>query len=311
MLHTVVGLPDAVGRNVLAVHDDNSAVRTKEGVRVSYTAEISRSNPTCFVFLVDQSASMSDSIGGEGQQRKSDVVADAINRLLTELSVKCAKEEGVRDYFHVAVVGYGQTVGSALNGPLSGRDLVPLSELADKPARLDERMKKVPDGAGGLVETSTTFPVWMDPVANGGTPMCRALAYADSLVTRWLAEHPGCFPPIVLNLTDGESTDGDPTGPAMNIQSQASADGTALLFNLHVSATGGTPVTFPNSDGTLPDAYARTLFGMSSLLPPHMRSYAAQQGFDANDSTRGFVYNADITSVIQFLDIGTRATDLR
>jgi hypothetical protein len=67
---------------------------------VTYSAEISRSNPTCFVFLVDQSASMIDPIGGsEVPQKKADVVADAINRLLTELAVKCAKEEGVRDYF--------------------------------------------------------------------------------------------------------------------------------------------------------------------------------------------------------------------
>ncbi|MCY0933311.1 hypothetical protein [Streptomyces sp. H34-S4] len=28
-----------------------------------YTAEISRTNPGCFIFLVDQSASMSDPIG--------------------------------------------------------------------------------------------------------------------------------------------------------------------------------------------------------------------------------------------------------
>jgi hypothetical protein len=281
------------------------------GVYVSYTAEISRSNPTCFVFLVDQSASMSDAIGGEEQRRKADVVADSINRLLTELSVKCAKEEGVRDYFHVAVVGYGHAVGSAFTGELAGRDLVPLSEVADTPARLENRTKKVPDGAGGLVETSVSFPVWMDPVANGGTPMCRALAYADSLVSKWLAEHPGCFPPIVLNLTDGESTDGDPAGSATNIHAQASADGAALLFNLHVSAVGAAPITFPDSVEALPDAYARTLFGMSSVLPPHMRSYATHQGFAVSDATRGFVYNADIASVVRFLDIGTRATDLR
>lgn len=144
-----------------------------------YTAEISRSNPTSIIFLVDQSTSMSDPIGGEVPQQKADVVADAINRLLTELSVKCAKEEGVRDYFHVAVVGYGATVGSAFTGALGGRDIVPLSEVADNPARVDERTKKVPDGAGGLVETSVNFPLWMDPVAHGGTPMNRALQYAE------------------------------------------------------------------------------------------------------------------------------------
>ncbi|GLZ36877.1 vWA domain-containing protein [Actinokineospora sp. NBRC 105648] len=278
---------------------------------MTYAAEISRSNPTCFLFLVDQSASMGDPIGGEVPQRKADVVADAINRLLTELSVKCAKEEGVRDYFHVAVIGYGHAVGSAFTGTLAGRDLVPLSEVAENPARVEERRKKVPDGAGGLVETASSFPVWLDPVANGGTPMCRALSYAESLVSRWLAEHPGCFPPIVLNLTDGESTDGDPTAAASTIPLQVSTDGSVLLFNLHVSGAGASPTTFPDSDASLPDAYSRTLFGMSSPLPPHMRSYAAQQGFGTSDATRGFVYNADIASVVQFLDIGTRATDLR
>ena len=30
-----------------------------------YTAEISRNNPTCFVFLLDHSGSMADNFGGE------------------------------------------------------------------------------------------------------------------------------------------------------------------------------------------------------------------------------------------------------
>ncbi|MEU8202947.1 vWA domain-containing protein [Streptosporangium sp. NPDC049046] len=277
-----------------------------------YLAEISRSNPTCLIFLVDQSASMSDPIGGEAPGSKASAVSDAINRLLTELSVKCAKEEGVRDYFYVAVVGYGHnSVGSAYGGALAGRDLVPLSQIAENPARVEQRSKKVPDGAGGLVETAVTFPVWMDPVSNGGTPMRQAIEYAHRLTDKWLSEHPACFPPIILNLTDGEANDGDPTVAAAAIQSLASADGPVLLFNLHVSDAGGSSVTFPDSDTGLPDPYARTLFGMSSLLPSHMRSYAAQEGFVVSDGTRGFVYNADITAVVQFLDIGTRASDLR
>lgn len=278
-----------------------------------YTAEISRTNPGCFIFLVDQSASMSDPMGGgEVTRQRAEVVADAINRLLTELSVKCAKEEGVRDYFHVAVIGYGHNhVGSAFQGALAGRDLVPLSEVANNPARVESRTKKVPDGAGGLVETSVQFPVWMDPVTNGGTPMTRALGYADSLVANWVEAYPGGFPPIVLNLTDGESTDGDPTSAAIGLASHSTADGAVLLFNLHVSGGGGTPVTFPDSEEGLPDTYARLLFQMSSALPSHMRSYAASQGHRVSESTRGFVYNADIVHIVEFLDIGTRATELR
>jgi hypothetical protein len=277
-----------------------------------YSAEISRANPTSFVFLLDQSASMQDPIGSGEGQRKCDVVADALNRLLSELAIKCAKEEGVRDYFYVSVLGYGGAgVGPALSGTLAGRDLIPLSEIAASPARLETRTKKVPDGAGGLADQEVKFPIWVDPVATGGTPMSNALTKAQSVVSRWLNDHPACFPPIVLNLTDGEANDGDPTIPADALRQLASADGTTLLFNLHVSSDKSPPIIFPDSDAALPNQYARSLFNMSSTLPDYMRTYAQQQGIAVSAETRGFVFNADITSVVQFLDIGTRATDLR
>lgn len=281
---------------------------------MAYSVEISRANPTCFVFLLDQSTSMEDPIvaAGEGTpKRKADAVADALNRLLFELSLKCAKEEGVRDYFHVAVLGYGARIGSAFGGALAGRDLVPLSQVADNPLRVEERAKKVPDGAGGLVETTARFPVWVDPVANGGTPMTQALGQAAALVERWVGERPGSFPPIVINLTDGESTDGDPAEPAARLRSLATAGGSVLVFNLHVSAGQAAPIVFPASETNLPDDFARLLFGMSSPLPPHMLRYASTQGIAVGEGSRGFVFNADITSVVQFLDIGTRASDLR
>lgn len=276
-----------------------------------YTAEISRANPTCFVFVVDQSTSMEDQIGGEFVQQKAQVVSDAMNRLLYELTLKCAKEEGVRDYFHVAVVGYGASVGSAFAGALAGRDMVPLSEIASSPARLEERTKKTPDGAGGLVEQTVKFPVWLDPTSNGGTPMTQALGKARYLVEQWVEQHPTCFPPVVLHLTDGESTDGDPSEVTRNIMSLMSTDGNALLFNLHVSGAGGTPATFPDTDAQLPDPFSKLLFGLSSPLPEHMKTYARAQGLTTGEGTRGFVYNADVSSIVQFLDIGTRASDLR
>ncbi len=56
-----------------------------------YTAEISRENPTCFLFLVDQSSSMKDEVSaGDDTQQKAAGVADTINRWLQELSIKCA-----------------------------------------------------------------------------------------------------------------------------------------------------------------------------------------------------------------------------
>ena len=69
-----------------------------------YIAEISRGNPSCFLFLIDQSGSMRDPFGVDPSKRKADGVADAINRLLQNLAIKCAKMEGVRDYYHVGVL---------------------------------------------------------------------------------------------------------------------------------------------------------------------------------------------------------------
>jgi len=276
---------------------------------MSYTAEISRANPTCFVVLVDQSLSMSDPIGGGGSMRKADAVVEAINGLLSELSVKCAKEDGVRDYFHVAVVGYGADVSSAFRGPLAGRCLVPLSDVARAPLRLEER---TPVGVGGGGPARPVrVPVWLEPVAFGDTPMYGALALAHTIVRDWLATHPGCFPPIVLNITDGEATDGDPFPVAAALQELASADGPVLLFNLHLSCDNSDPVVFPAVDRGLPDDWARRLFAMSSRLPAHMLDVARQQGVHLDEGARGFVFNANVSSVVQFLDIGTQVLNVR
>jgi hypothetical protein len=279
---------------------------------MSYTAEISRKNPSCFLFLIDQSGSMVDPLGGgESNRRKADQVADVINRLLQNLIIKCAKQEGVRDYYHIGVIGYGAKVGPAFAGALSGRDLVPISEVGNTPARIETRTKKVDDGAGGLADQSVKFPIWFDPVAHGGTPMCQALTQAQSVLQGWTSQHPHGFPPLVINISDGEPTDGDPSDPAQSVAQVSTSDGNSLLFNIHISADSATPIVFPHSEETLPDDHARLLFGMSSRLPEFLRTFVQQEGIDVSENTRGFAFQADLVTLIKFLDIGTRPSNLR
>jgi len=45
---------------------------------------------------------------------------------------------------------------------------------------------------------------------------------------------------------------------------------------------------------------------MSSPLPPQMREAARTDGFAVTEGAHGFAFNADLVSVIRFLDIGTR-----
>lgn len=277
-----------------------------------YTAEISRSNPTCFLFLIDQSGSMADVFPGESTKKKADGVADAINKLLQNLVIRCAREEGVRDYFHVGVLAYGSSVGPAFGGSLSGREIIPVSEIANSPVRIEDRAKKVDDGAGGLVDQKVRFPIWFDPTTGGGTPMCQALAQGKRIIQQWIAQHATGFPPVVIHITDGESTDGDPSAAMRELTSLSSNDGTVLLFNVHVSSNPNAVATaFPDSSSQLPDQFARILFDGASLLTPAMRSVAAEHGFKLGEGAKGFVLNAELVQVIQALDIGTRPSNLR
>ena len=279
---------------------------------MTYTAEIKRSNPTCFLFLLDQSGSMQDPFGnGEVQKRKSEGVSDTINRLLQNLVIKCARDTGVYDYFHIGIIGYGQTVGSAWGGALSGRDLVPISDIGVNPARVDERSKKTDDGAGGLVDQKIKFPIWFDPVAKGGTPMCKAFDYAKAILQKWVSDHPSSYPPLIVNITDGESTDGEPQSAADALRNISTDDGAALLFNLHLSSTAGSPITFPDSESSLPDQYSKNLFQMSSVMPSQMRAQAAAEGYSVSELSKGYVFNSDLVSLVQFLEMGTRPSNLR
>ncbi len=273
---------------------------------MAFTAEISRTNPTCLLFLVDQSSSMDGPFAGQPGKKKSEGVADAINRLLQNLVLKCAKSEGIRDYFHVGVVGYGREVKPILSGSSIERALLPISAIAGAPLRVEQRKRLVDDGSGGLVEQTFRFPVWFEPTADGTTPMNGAFVAAKSVIGGFLNAHPRCYPPLVLNLTDGQPTDANPLAVAEQLKNMESTDGPVMLFNAHLSSSPNSPLAFPSSETGLADVFARLLYRMSSILPDKMMAAAQEEGYTLKPDPRGFVFNADLVSVIRFLEIGTR-----
>src|SRR5256886_13830273 len=253
-----------------------------------YSAEISRKNPGCFIFLLDQSASMEDPFGGSSDRRKADELATIINKLLHNLSIRCAKGDSIYDYFHVGVIGYGQdsVVKAAFDGAMTGKDRVPISELANNPLRIEDRVKKADDGNGGLGEQTGKFPLWFEAKHAGGTPMSSAFKMGADIVQRWVAEHPKGFPPIVINITDGECTHGDPVQEGKALCSLGSDDGAALVFNIHLSSAAGNPIELPASGDGLPDKFATQLFDMSSNLTALMIGRAKELGMPAGHRAR-------------------------
>jgi len=277
---------------------------------MSYDAEINRQNPTALLFVIDQSGSMSDKMSSE--RSKAQQVADVLNRSLFNLITRCTKADGVRDYFEIGVIGYGHTGAyNGFDGTLSSSVMHPISEIETSPLRVEDRKKKVDDGAGGIIEMQTKFPIWFEPKANGGTPMCEAMTKVAEELVGWCDAHPDSYPPTVLHITDGESTDGNPEDIASQLKQIRTNNGEVLLLNLHVSSSGANPIEFPDSESVLPDTYSKLLFNMSSFLPKHLADFAKEKGFNISAESRGFMFNADASQIVDFFDIGTRATQLR
>jgi len=94
---------------------------------------------------------------------------------------------------------------------------------------------------------------------------------------------------------------------AEEIKRLATRDGNVLLFNIHISQHNAIQILYPNTDEDLPDKFARLLFTMSSPLPsPIMAVAKKEEGIDMVVGVRGFAFNADLVTLIMFLDIGTR-----
>src|SRR5882757_3201185 len=157
-----------------------------------------------------------------------------------------------------------------------------------------------------VVEQSVRFPIWFEPRSHGKTAMCAGLNAAIGILEQWRDAHPSAYPPTVLHVTDGHPSDGNPEPIADRLKSLATDDGACLLFNLHVDAGDGEPLIFPNDERVLKDRFGKSLFRMSSLLPPHAVEAAAAKGYDVRPGARGFVFNAGIEAIADFFDIGTR-----
>ena len=272
---------------------------------MSYEAEISRSNPTLVLFMIDQSKSMSYKLPG-GERSKAMEASDAVNRQIGEFVLRCTKSDGIRDYFYVGVIGYGFTTGKAAF-ILKGDRVNPISRLATSTLRVEKRQMKVSDGVGGMSEVDYDFGVWFEATANGDTPMCKALTLAKDTVKEWIEAHPGSYPPILINITDGQATDGDPVKVASEITSLNTSDGSPLLWNCHLSSNPAAPISFPSFESDLPDdKYAKSLFTMSSELPSQYIGYAREMQIDLKDNARAYVFNAQLEQLVQFIDIGTR-----
>lgn len=281
----------------------SSVFETSSSIKIplaSYIQRITRRAPTAFVLMVDQSGSMGES--WQGGVSKSVQVASIVNNALRNLVLQATSGSGneVRHYADVAVIGYGgvssQGVTSMLSGTTIAQPFLPISKIASQPK---VTVIENPDG------TRRREVVWFDPKHGGGTPMHSAFSAISSALEFWVSNHRNSFPPVVINITDGESTDADPSSVARDITGLETDDGNVLLFTVYIGTGGGKQALYPASAPEGLSPAAMQMFQISSIVPEALRSMAEGLGIHIGVKGRGFLFNADRDEVSGLINFGT------
>ncbi len=282
-----------------------------------YNARITRQNPTGFIILIDQSGSMSEEITiREYKTTKADAVSYATNLLLSELIFRSKRDEGVNDYFDIAVIGYrGNEAKSLING--SDSFVKPSQLIAMNPRQKQITMERVLPN-GDISFSTTKQPYWIEAEAEGSTPMYSALSHTYELANKWCKKdkNRASYPLTIFNITDGEATDASDESLneiATKIKNLKTEDGNIILINIHISNTElHNPSIFPTSYSQLPDnKYAKLLFDMASVMPQiYNESICEITKGETNPPYRGMSYNTSINELISMMNIGSISVNL-
>jgi hypothetical protein len=145
--------------------------------------------------------------------------------------------------------------------------------------------------------------------------MYEAMMCVRDMVEAWCAkpENRDSFPPIVINITDGEPTDCD-DNELRDICSQvrrvATEDGQTLLLNVHICTDWSLPsILFPMPDELMgAGRQARTLAECSSVMPSAFDDIIAEmKGMGAVPPFYGMGYNASVVELLSIINIGSRS----
>jgi hypothetical protein len=265
---------------------------------MTYEVPFGSRHPGFILILIDQSGSMEDEYGN---MKKKNIAASAVNNVINEILEACQSGIQIKDRCYVGVIGYGKRVDSLLGGKIS--------KVSEKILRTEKVNKKVKDASGKLVDIEQEIPIWIEPKAENGTPMHDAFNVAYEVIENWIGANHSSFPPVVINITDGDSNYTELTRlAALKVMDLKTSDGNTLIWNAHISSYNAGEKILPNSDSGLPDEFARFLYGISSVVPDKLLQAAIDVGFAPQQGARGFVFNAAPETMIKLLSFGTIGT---
>jgi len=270
------------------------------------TKQWSSATPGYIIFLVDQSGSMDE--GYPECKNKANFTALVINRTINELININMDGDAVKDRVFITLIGYG---GKGANSVDEIKSAI-LSDFANNPLRIENKKQKVSDGNGGLIEIDVQNPIFIEPLANGYTPMGKALGLAKEKINIWMSKHPAYPAPVIINISDGLPYDGKSTEKseleaieaAKEIMMLSYEDGNPIIFNAHIGDSKETCICSA-FESELPDEQAKFLFKISSKIPNSYKDAANKQELNIKPDSKGFVSNADPETFIKFINFGS------
>ncbi len=280
-----------------------------------YEKSITREHRSAFVVMIDQSGSMAEPIDYEGRTiTKAEAVAEVTNLIITELIERARRSDGVRDYYDIGVVGYSGAGVTSMLDTDGGRLLIPVTELAERSVKSRSSIieRCTPDGVA--FTQNLTTKMWVLPLAMGETPMYEGLNLVYEAMKSWCArpENYDSFPPMVFNITDGESSDctgADMLNMARKIRSLTTADDKLFMINVHIaSSSTSKSMIFPTIDEVeaCTNKCAKDLGLASSTMPEMYNDMICEiKGEKSQGDFVGVSYNTSIEELITILNIGT------
>ena len=171
----------------------------------------------------------------------------------------------------------------------------------------------------GMKEIEVEKKQWMEARHDGHwTHMDKAFKHAEGLLDDWLSRHQtqDCYPPIVINITDGEyngASRDEMQQLANQLKSKFTNDGNVLLFNIHIVSGEMEAILFPATIGEMRgNGYGESLFEMSSLLPLNYNEQIRMLFHDRDQDIRyrAMGVNAGMEQLVKMMKIGTLSSAL-
>lgn len=279
-----------------------------------YSKAITRASRSAFLLVLDISGSTMDVIECKrrGVVTKSQILVESCNKILAELYFRATREGQVRNYYDIGVIAYsGSSIYSMLNSDIEN-PFVGVDRLRNNESGEWVKLKLLSNFSSmESIMKCDDSTILVAP--NGRTPMYEALYYTNEAIKRWCArpESLDSYPPTVIHLTDGHSTDCNIESIryiSQNIMDNRVKDGKTLLFNILLDPRRSRELTFPTDEEVeeYRSPLLTTMALSSSKIPErYMRVVNTLRKEPTNEDCRGFGVASSVSQIATMMSIGT------